>query len=104
MLIQKPENSPQNKITGCNQFFEGKFRQFVKTNLKKKFKNLGSQIPYFNKNKSQKNLILFLKPPKIATVDCKMGLRLSTFILRVAPNLANHNYQQPPINHNDNFT
>jgi hypothetical protein len=31
--LEISENSPQNKITGCNQFFEGKFRQFVeKTN------------------------------------------------------------------------
>jgi hypothetical protein len=52
------ENSPQNKITGFNQFFEGKFRQSVK---KKNwmFFFLGSQIPYFKKKKSQKTLFYF---------------------------------------------
>jgi hypothetical protein len=52
------KKSPQNKITGFNQFFEGKFRQSVK---KKNwmFFFLGSQIPYFKKKKSQKTLFYF---------------------------------------------
>lgn len=100
--LEISENSPQNKITGCNQFFEGKFRQFV--GKKNWFFLFGVPNSLFQEKEIAKNLMLFLKPPKITTIACKLSLGHSTFILWIAPNFAEHTYQPSPMNQHDNIT
>jgi hypothetical protein len=53
------ESSPQNKTTGFNQFFEGKFRQFVGEKKNLKFFFGGLKFPILRKKKSQKSYFIF---------------------------------------------
>jgi hypothetical protein len=54
------ESSPQNKITGFNQFFEGQFRQFVKKNkFKIEFFFGGPKFPILRKRNRKKPYFIF---------------------------------------------